>query len=605
MSGNTNDLNNFDLGLPEFNVPQVPAVEPLIEAELIESQLAESELAPSNAALGHATLTNAVKEEKSSPAALTTSAPGEPQMPASAKASAVTPKNTVPTSVDLNKIDDSLHSRRSIWSTVPSWLISTVVHVTVILMLAAWNFEPISKELKLMLVATDTTSNNDSLEEFAIDDAMASELESTDAEELPAQGPAMDSNIAEAKVDMSFANVVAANMPAVSIPSMTQSLIPRNGVASQANAAMRAGLNSRSKETKRDLLRKYGGSSDTEKAVSLALKWLAAHQDPQSGAWTLSHSIVCNGQCDHPGERRASLNAATGMALMCFLGAGQTHLEGEYKETVFKGLSFLIKSMKFQKGVGSWWVGDGGQGLDDMYAHGIATIAMCEAYGMTKDPDLYDAAQAGINYLTYAQNQTTGGWHYAPQGLGDTSVVGWQMMALKSGAMSGLSIDLDVVRKANGFLDQMAWDEGSSYHYDHNSVRTNAGYNPSTTACAVLCRMYSGMSKEHPSIKAAVKKFSDAGPSPSNTYYNYYATQVMKQMGGQDWENWNVKMRDRLVSTQVQSGHAAGSWYWDDGHSTTSGGRFYTTCMGTMMLEVYYRYMPLYGEQAEEDAFQL
>jgi hypothetical protein len=117
--------------------------------------------------------------------------------------------------------------------------------------------------------------------------------------------------------------------------------------------------------------------------------------------------------------------------------------------------------------------------------------------------------------------------------------------------------------------------------------------------------MYSGMPKEHPSIQAAVKKFSDAGPSLNNTSYNYYATQVMKQIGGQEWEKWNVKMRDRLVGTQVQTGHAAGSWYWDDGHSTQSAGRFYTTCMGTMMLEVYYRYMPLYGEQAEEDAFQL
>jgi hypothetical protein len=435
---------------------------------------------------------------------------------------------------------------------------------------------------------------------------MAADLESTsDSEEVPSDAPVVDATFAAAPVEMSISDVVATNMPSVSVPNMTQSLVPRNGVASQANAAMRAALNSRGKEAKRDLLKKYGGSSDTEKSVSMALKWLDQHQDPQTGAWTLMHSAVCNGQCDHPGERRASLNAATGMALMCYLGAGQTHLEGEYKETVFKGLGFLIRNMKFQKGLGSWWVGEGSQGFDDMYAHGIATIAMCEAYGMTKDPALFDAAQAGINYLAYAQNQSTGGWHYAPQGLGDTSVVGWQMMALKSAAMSGLSIDLDVVRKANSFLDQMAFDNGASYHYDFNAVREKRGYNPSTTACAVLCRMYSGMPKEHPSIQAAVKKFSDAGPSLNNTYYNYYATQVMKQIGGQEWEKWNVKMRDRLVGTQVQTGHAAGSWYWEDGHSTQSAGRFYTTCMGTMMLEVYYRYMPLYGEQAEEDAFQL
>jgi hypothetical protein len=117
--------------------------------------------------------------------------------------------------------------------------------------------------------------------------------------------------------------------------------------------------------------------------------------------------------------------------------------------------------------------------------------------------------------------------------------------------------------------------------------------------------MYSGVSKEHPSIKSAIEQFDKDGPSPSNTYYNYYATQVMKQAGGAAWEKWNVLMRDKLLASQTTSGHAAGSWYWDDGHSTESGGRFYTTCMATMMLEVYYRYLPIYSEQTEEDTFKL
>ena len=494
---------------------------------------------------------------------------------------------------------------RWLWTTAPSWLISTVVHVAVILTLAAWHIEPITKELRTMLTSVESTSDADSLDDFSLEEAMSSELVSTDSEEAPSESPTVGPTIAEAAVDVSYSDVVAAKMPAITAPSMTQSLIPKSGIAAQANVAMRAGLNGRSNETKRDLLSKFGGSSDTEKAVSLALKWLALHQDPQSGAWTLAHNVVCKGQCDHPGERRASFNAATGLALMCFLGAGQTHKEGEYKETVFKGLSFLISNMKFQQGQGSWYVGSGSKGQDDMYAHGIACIAMCEAYGMTKDPALRDAAQAGINFIGTAQNSTTGGWHYAPQGLGDTSVVGWQMMALKSGAMCGFSIDLDVVRKANYFLDQMSFDDGASYHYDFNSKNRKAGYNSSTTACAVLCRMYSGMPKDHPSIQAAVAKFNSAGPSKSNTYYNYYATQVMKQVGGKEWESWNVRMRGQLLATQTTTGHAAGSWFWDDRHSTDSAGRLYTTCMATMILEVYYRYLPLYNEQALEDAFKL
>ena len=517
-------------------------------------------------------------------------------------------KSTVPLELPslLGQPDEGVIRRVGWWAVVPSWFVSMVLHVGVILTLAAWNIEPIKRELKLMLVSSESLNDGEALEEFATDEAMASELESSETEDTASASPVVDSTIAEAQVEMNFGDVVATNMPAVQMTSMTQSLIPKSGLSAQANAAMRAALSSRSKETKRDLLSKYGGTTDTEKAVSMALKWLAAHQDPNSGAWSLTHSIVCNGQCDHAGKRRFSQNAATGLALMCYLGAGQTHLEGEYKQTVFKGLGFLIKNMKFQKGLGSWYVGGGGQGYDDMYAHGIASIAMCEAFGMTKDPALLEAAQNGVNFLAYAQNPSTGGWHYAPQGLGDTSVVGWQMMALKSAAMSGLSVDLNVVRKANSFLDQMSWgDYGSFYHYDHRRVKENTGYNSSTTACAVLCRMYSGLPKDHPSIKIAVERFSNDGPSPTNTYYNYYATQVMKQVGGPEWEKWNVRMRDKLVASQEKSGHMAGSWYWADVHGADPGGRLYITCMATMMLEVYYRYMPLYGDKAEEDAFAL
>lgn len=584
MSSNDNDLNHFDLGLPSFEASgpvdqpatsELPTTEPkAVELKPINSKAVETSALVSNAGQ------NA--------------------------------KGSLPVEQLLSETVETKEPslRKSLWSGVPSWLVSTAVHVGALLILGAWNIEPIQKELKMLLIASESSGESDALEEFSIDEAMSAELVATETEESAAEAPVVDPNLVDTQVEMDFTEVVSANMPAVAMPSVTQSLVPKKGLASQANAAMLAAMNGRSKEVKRDLLSKYGGSTDTEKAVALALKWLATHQDKNTGGWSLTHSLACNGQCDHPGKKRFSVNAATGLALMCFLGAGQTHLEGEHKATVFGGLSFLIKNMKFDKSAGgnAWYVGGDLNGIpmDDMYGHGIAAIAMCEAYGMTRDPALFEAAQAGVNYLTYAQNPSTGGWHYGPKGLGDTSVVGWQMMAIKSGAMSGLAIDLDVVRRANVFLDQMSWGPNNGfYHYSHDSVRQNAGYNPSTTACAVLCRLYSGVSKEHPSVKSAVDKFDQDGPSPSNTYYNYYGTQVMKQVGGAPWEKWNVKMRDKLLASQTISGHAAGSWYWEDGHSTESGGRFYTTCMATMMLEVYYRYLPIYSEQTEEDAFKL
>ena len=645
MSNPGDDLNNLDLGLPEFQAPertpesngsslpnsnrtetnpQASNVPPKKSKPMstspsssTPSQGVPSKNSPVKNSPVKAAAATVVSDAKTVASQVRGKQDGTSSLSSVSTviSSASDPNTTVmvgdSSTDDINENEGQhKHRTRGFWSAAPSWLISTVVHVAAILALAAWNIEPIQKELKLMLTVGEPAGDEDnSLEEFAIDNATA-EIQTDPTEDMAASAPTVEPTMVDTKVAVDLSNIIAA-APAVAMPSASQSLAPSSGIAAQSNAAMRAALSSRSKETKRELLKKFGGTSDTERAVSMALKWLAEHQNPETGAWTMTHALICGGKCDRPGERVASMNAATGMVLMCFLGAGQTHMEGEYKETVFKGLSFLINSMRVQGPYGAWWVGDGhSRGLDDMYAHGIASIAMCEAYGMTRDERLLEAAQLSINYLAYAQNPATGGWHYSPFPIGglpgDLSVVGWQMMAIKSGAMAGLNFDLDVVRKANVFLDTMQVPGGFGYHYSLDSkMKSPTDYRPAMTACGVLCRMYSGWNKQEPTIKAAAEKFAADGPSPTDNYYNYYATQVMKQYGGPEWDAWNNKMRDQIVSTQVQTGHGAGSWYVEDGISAQAGGRLYCTCMSTMMLEVYYRYMPLYAEQAEEDAFQL
>jgi hypothetical protein len=89
-------------------------------------------------------------------------------------------------------------------------------------------------------------------------------------------------------------------------------------------------------------------------------------------------------------------------------------------------------------------------------------------------------------------------------------------------------------------------------------------------------------------------------------YYNYYATQVMRHYGGDPWKVWNVAMREYLVRSQKQLGHEKGSWYFEGGgHAGSAGGRLYATSMATMILEVYYRHLPIYKKQASEEDFPL
>jgi hypothetical protein len=286
-------------------------------------------------------------------------------------------------------------------------------------------------------------------------------------------------------------------------------------------------------------------------------------------------------------------NGATGLALLPFLGSGQTHTEGRYKSTIRRGLSYLVNHMR---------VGAQGGALNEsggaMYSHGLASIALCEAYAMTHDKDLLAPAQAALDFICFAQDSAGGGWRYKPHQPGDTSIVGWQLMALKSAKMAYLKVPDDTFRKAGYFLDSVQSERGSTYGYQEPSARR-----PATTAIGLLSRMYLGWPKEHEGLQRGVHILSTLGPSTdqtamrNNMYYNYYATQVMHHYGGYPWQRWNAVMRDYLIRTQANRGHEIGSWYLDGDIHTAAGGRLYCTSMAAMTLEVYYRYMPLYREQ--------
>jgi hypothetical protein len=125
------------------------------------------------------------------------------------------------------------------------------------------------------------------------------------------------------------------------------------------------------------------------------------------------------------------------------------------------------------------------------------------------------------------------------------------------------------------------------------------------TACGLLCKMYMGLPKDNSGLNTASEAIVKKGYDPKNVYYNYYSTQVLKQVGGPLWTQWDEKMKKELLTTQEKTGHSAGSWFNRSMSHGDVGGRLYITTMSTMMLEVYYRYMPIYGVQAEDEAFKL
>lgn len=488
-----------------------------------------------------------------------------------------------------------------LFQAVPAWAVSFLVHLAVLLILGVMTVaDPV--KIVNVLSASHSGEEGPEIEEFTIDAIDPGEVSETEEFTEPMVDVPEAIEMAEplsVDVPMEFAAVP------VMMNDFAADMAPSSTTLQSLASMTTQSFDSRSVDMKKRLLREYGGNDSSEAAVAKALKWIAKHQMP-NGAWTFQHTLVRRDSGGNPGDpaRAKSVNAATAIALLPFLGAGQTHLAGEYKDTVRRGLLFLVSNGK-AKVIGGMPTLDFSESGGTLYSHGLAAIVLCEAFAMTEDPALAGPAQAALNYTFYAQN-TDGGWRYTPRSRepGDTSVVGWHVMAMKSGYMGHLTVPPLAVKGAISFLDRVQSDGGSMYGYTDRTTSLR----PACTAIGLLCRMYTGWDKTHPGIEKGVGHLTKVGVDKTNIYYNYYAAQVLRHYGGPQWDAFNVELRDWLVAEQVESGGAAGSWYFPNAKPHTGpqeGGRLLSTAFATMILEVYYRHMPIYASGAAEDEFPL
>lgn len=488
---------------------------------------------------------------------------------------------------------------------VPAWLVSMLVHMFVLVLMALLTVAQPEQLINILSMNTSGEAE-DEMEQFTLEDvdpAALSESEDQSFEQMePAPEPLAELQPIEISQPLPLMDV------APEMVDMVSAVAPSKSLLQSVSDAMSQDFGSRGGKAKKDLLKRFGGTEASEAAVARALKWLSLHQLP-NGAWTFNHAIVCRGigGCDGVCQpnRALAFNGATAMGVLPFLGAGQTHIDGPYKENVRRGLMFLVNNGE-RKEYGGLPCLDLSENGGNMYSHGLAAIALCEAYAMTGDPALLQPAQMAVNYIIYSQDPRTGGWRYGPHQAGDTSVTGWQIMALKSGHMGHLLVPPQTTSRANIFLDLVAMDGGSTYKYmaDSNGM---GGHQP-CQPIGLLCRMYMGTDKSHPSLVKGVEELAQRGILKNDIYYNYYAAQVLRHYGGPAWDSYNAELRDWLVDTQVTDGHAAGSWHWPDSAShrgPLEGGRLCSTSFATMILEVYYRHMPLYNDAAAEDDFPL
>jgi len=508
---------------------------------------------------------------------------------------------------------------------LPAWVVSGLVHLGIIgLAFLIFGFRsPESRQAEKIIAATvekelDEKDKDLTLEDIGFDQHEAAIPDIERDTDKTSVGLVTEDPVGVPEAKANDANALSA----IGLPSSdlsTPGAVGETGSAMTgtggAGGLASAEFGGRSGGTKSRLLKEGGGNDASEAAVAKGLRWLA-NQQKGAGYWEFDPA--------DPKMKTKDWATSTGLALLPFLAAGQTHKSGgKYAKTMTEGINWLkndlnLSTGRFNHGSPQY-----------MYGHAISTMALCEAYGMTKDRAILDHAQSAINYIVRAQG-ADGSWGYQSGATGDTSIVGWQIQALRAAQLSkGITVPDATIKKGIDFLNKVS---SGSLKSAYGYAAPNGRPGTSLTAVGLLCRYYvDGWGPNNAGLaEGTIGLFGGPKADATNTitktdrvraprtreqvkgstatpemYYYYYATQVVHFYGGQEWQEWNEGpkdatgkrlggMRDWLVGVQNKMGVTDGSWNPDPGTIGSHCGRVGTTCLSLLTLEVYYRHLPLY-----------
>ena len=333
-----------------------------------------------------------------------------------------------------------------------------------------------------------------------------------------------------------------------------------------------------------------GGISVSRSGVEWGLDWLSRHQEPD-GRWSSgSFADQCtNGTCTGLGSSEHDISV-TGMTLLSFLGSGNSAIHGKYKQQVRSGLKFLMNVQDPATGC----FGKPGAHETYLFDHVLATLAMTEAYGLSKWPVPKMPATKAIRFLEAQAGLTAS----SSAGACHPALLGFVVLALRSASDFGIQVDPAVFdRLLRRIVEcRVAPPENAA---DGAWPETRA---ETLAAIEILCRVFRGEDPQRSDeLRTAARQLLPKAPAWNGTattidfHLCLFGSYAMFQVGGKDWDLWQKRMLDATVRTQRQDGGERGSWNPELDPWGKQGGRVYSTAILNLCLEVYYRYDRVVG----------
>lgn len=409
----------------------------------------------------------------------------------------------------------------------------------------------------------------------------------------PRRGPEHQSALPGA-----FAERFAVEPPATRVAraAMRQRTLPQPSQPALARSA----YSNRFGPAKAEALERFGGTDETERAVRDGLRYLASIQH-QGGWW--------GDRRDYDGKYGFVYVGKTALCVLAFLGAGHSPTSNtEYSDHVRRAVEHLLSLQEERTGA---------FGRSSCYGHGIATYAIAECYGMTKDEALVRPLEDALAWILANQGprrdaRNRGGWGYFSPGLraedsfARMSVSAWMIMALESARMSGIVLPDDALPAARQYLELSFDRENGWFRYNHNPQRLRSGWPtlPASTPAGAFCLMLLGVDAADERVAVATEYTVERRPrdyrrygddafvlrGQGNVYFWYYGSLCCFLKGGEAWQQWNERLSTVLPQAQSDDGSFRPIDVYAEEAGDDDRDRSYTTAMCVLSLEVYYRY---------------
>ncbi len=322
-----------------------------------------------------------------------------------------------------------------------------------------------------------------------------------------------------------------------------------------------------------------------EEAVDRGLAYLAKTQ-AADGSWApeFAENRPAGG---HP--------VVTALAVMAFLSAGHVAGEGPYAAHVERGIRFVLKS---QQANGLFPKPD--SGYTEVYSHGICTLMLAEAAGMTDaklSVELKERLEKAVKVTLKSQREEgrdAGGWRYQVIGFdADLSVTGWQLLALRAARDLGCDIPAERIKLAVDYVKKCHDAKAGGFAYTIGGNVT-----PACTGTGILALELAGKEhhKSHELLRSGAYLLQNPveAAKPHFFYGVYYTSQAMFQLGDNYWLQYRKKLHDLLLSANAP--RANGAWY-GKGFDDQEYGPAYATSMAILALTVEYRFLPVYQRE--------